>query len=126
MNTLASALLVAATILSVDPAEREGTDTTRATPAQCIAEPISTPAASPNHMFWWSHREGRTSVPFRLLVAEDGSVADVRLLPGDYHLDFARETLRAVRSWTFKPLSCRQETGVWLQSAMTFLPPDDV
>ena len=126
MSTLASALLVAATILSVEPAEREGTDTTQVTPVQCFAEPISTPAALPNYTFWWSRREGRTSVPFRILVAKDGSVADVRLLPGDYHSDFARETLRAVRSWTFKPLSCRQEIGVWLQSAMTFLPPDDV
>ena len=92
--------------------------------AQCKAEPISAPAASPNFKFWWSHRAGSTAVPFQLHIAKDGSVADARILPGEYHRDFALETLKAIRNWKYKPLECGPPEGIWVQSRMMFQAPE--
>jgi len=126
VSTLASLLISSLVMGSAPSLEDDGADAVQVTPDKCVVEPISTPAAKPNHMFWMVRDEGSTIVPFRLLVAKDGSVADVRLLPGDYDTDAARETLKSVRSWRFKPLTCGGETGVWMQTTQTFRAPSDV
>lgn len=92
---------------------------------QCRAEPISAPAASPHFQFWWRHRTGTTAVPFQLHIARDGSVADARILPGEYHHDFAVETLKAIRKWKYRPLECGPPEGIWVRSKMIFQAPEE-
>lgn len=127
MSSLTTGLLLFLAGVGVEvPVISLGAGLSETSSDQCIVAPISTTAASPSDGFWLRQRGGRTSVPFRLLVAKDGSVAEVRLLPGDYHSGFARETLKTVRAWMFEPPSCGLETGVWLQSVMTFQAPEEV
>ncbi len=96
-----------------------------AAPDECQAESISTPQARPHFQFWWKHRTGGASVQFQLHIASDGTVSDVRILPGDYHRDFAIETLKTVRTWSFKPLNCGPPDGIWIKSIMTFQAPEE-
>lgn len=91
---------------------------------QCKPQPISAPVASPHFQFWWRHPTGRTAVPFQLHIARDGTVTDARILPGEYHRDFAVEALKALRSWKYKPLDCGPPDGIWVQSKMIFQAPE--
>lgn len=93
--------------------------------AGCKPEPVSTPAANPHFQFWWKHRSDRATVPFQIHIAKDGTIDDVRIAPGDYHRDFAVETLKTLRAWRFKPFDCGPADGVWMQSTMEFRGPDD-
>ena len=97
----------------------------QATGAHCKAEPIYAPAAAPHFQFWWRHPAGSAAVPFQLHIAKDGTITDVRALPGEYHRDFAFEALKAIRNWKYKPLECGPPGGIWVQGKMIFQAPEE-
>ena len=100
-------------------------ENTQAPPIHCRPDPIARPAIDPGLAFWRAHPEAGVVVAFQLHVAPDGSVSDVRLLPGDYGRDYAKETVKAVRKWTFKPFTCAPD-GVWLRTRVRFEGPDGI
>jgi hypothetical protein len=91
-------------------------------PAICQPEPVSRPAINPSSKFWRVHPNSEVRVDVRFRVAPDGSVVDVELLQGDYHVDYASETKKAVRKWVYRPFSCAPD-GVWLRTYVLFIPP---
>ena len=91
-------------------------------PATCQPEPVSRQAINPGSKFWRVHPSSEVRVDLRFRVAPDGSVFDVELLQGDYHVDYASETKKAVRKWAYKPFTCAPD-GVWLRTHVLFIPP---
>jgi hypothetical protein len=86
----------------------------------CRPEPASALTVDPGAGFWATHPAEAVTVPFRFHVARDGSVGEVRLLPGDYGADYGSETVRAVRGWSFRPFSCAPD-GLWVETYARFV-----
>lgn len=100
-------------------------DGAQAPAMDCRPEPASRPTVEPGSTFWRVHPSAEVRVKVRFHVAPSGVVTDVRPMPDNYHADYASETVKAVRKWTFKPFTCAAG-GVWLQTHLVFVPPDRV